>query len=88
VREEAIAAIRDRKAPAGLTPEEAQIVEYVRQLLRAHRVDPATFDALRARLGVEVLVELTATLGYYGMIACTLNAFEVMPSAGDDLLPV
>lgn len=88
VREEAITAIREGKAPTGLTSEEAQIVEYVRQLLRAHRVDAATFDALRARLGLERLVELTATAGYYGMIAATLNAFEVVPPEGDDLLPV
>jgi 4-carboxymuconolactone decarboxylase len=34
VRDEAIAAIRDRRAPAGLTPDEAAIVTYVTQLLR------------------------------------------------------
>ncbi len=88
VREEAIAALRERKAPVGLTADEAQIVDYVRQLLRDHRVDAATFDALRERLGLERLVELTATAGYYGMIAATLNAFEVTPPEGDDLLPV
>jgi 4-carboxymuconolactone decarboxylase len=88
VGEEAIAAIRDRKAPAGLTPAEAGIVAYARQLLRDHRVEPATFETLRGRLGVQGLVELTATVGYYGMIACTLNAFEVEPGSEDDRLPV
>ncbi len=88
VREEVIAALRDRRAPAGLTADEAAIVDCVRQLFRAHRVDEATFAALHRRLGVERLVELTATVGYYGMLACTLNAFDVAPDPGADLLPV
>jgi len=88
VRDEAIAALRERRAPAGLTPEEAAIVAYVSQLLTAHRVDEPTFAAVRARLGVQGIVELTATAGYYGLIACTLNAFEILPEPGTDPLPV
>lgn len=87
VREEAIAAVRERRAAAGLTPGEAAIVEYARQLLDRHRVEGALFEALRARLGPERLVELTATIGYYAMIACTLNAFEVTPPADAEALP-
>jgi 4-carboxymuconolactone decarboxylase len=87
VRPEAIAAIRDRSAPAGLTPEEAEIVAYVTRLLRDHRVDEATFAAARERLGDPSLVELTATAGYYAMLACALNAFAIAPDAGADLLP-
>jgi 4-carboxymuconolactone decarboxylase len=88
VREEAIGAVRERRAPAGLTPEEAEPVLYVIQLVRSHRVDEALFSALRERLGVGGLVELTTTVGYYGMIAGVLNAFEVLPAAGEDALPV
>jgi 4-carboxymuconolactone decarboxylase len=87
VRPEAIAAIRDRSAPAGLTPEEAEIVAYVTRLLRDHRVDDRTFAAARERLGVPRVVELTATAGYYAMLACALNAFAITPDAGADLLP-
>ena len=88
VREEAIVAIRAHRAPAGLTDDEAQIVGYVNQLLASHRVDEETYRALEARLGLRALVELTATAGYYGMIACTLNAFDVMPGPADERLPV
>lgn len=87
VRGEAIAAIRDRRAPAGLLPDEAEIVAYVTQLLHAHRVDEATFAALRGRFGTPGLVELTTTLGYYALVACTLNAFDVQPDPGADVLP-
>jgi 4-carboxymuconolactone decarboxylase len=87
VREEAITAIRQRRSD-GLTADETLIVQYVGSLFRRHRVDQKTFDALRARLGVDGLVELTATAGYYGMLACTLNAFEVTPEAGAEVLHV
>lgn len=87
VRGEAIAAIRERRAPAGLTPAEAEIVQYVTVLLRAHRVDDAAYRAMRERFGERALVELTATAGYYSMIGCALNAFDVQPEPGADLLP-
>lgn len=86
VRGEAIAAIRDGKAPAGLTSEEAQVVSYVRQVLHEHRVDEPTFAALRDRLGIPGVVELTAAVGYYAMLACTLNAFDVTPASDADVL--
>lgn len=87
VREGAIAAVRDRRAPDGLLPAEAEIVGYVTELLGGHRVPEPAFQALRQRLGERGLVELTATAGYYSMIACVLNAFEVAPEAGAEELP-
>ena len=88
VRAEAVAAIRSRRAPVDLTDDEAAVVGYVQQLLARHRPQDATLAALRARLGVQGLVELTATIGYYAMLACTLNAFEVRPEAGEEELDV
>jgi 4-carboxymuconolactone decarboxylase len=85
---EAIAAIRERRAPAGLTNDEADVVRYVHQLLVTHRADDRTVASLRTRLGVQGVVELTATIGYYAMLACTLNAFEVRPEAGEEELDV
>ena len=88
VRADAIAAIRERRAPAGLTEAEAEIVRYVGHLLVDHRTDDATVGALRARLGVHGVVDLTATIGYYAMLACTLNAFDVRPDSGEEGLDV
>ncbi len=70
-----------------LGPEEALIVVYTRELLRSKRVSPATFDAARKLLGDKNLTVLTATVGYYVMIACVLNAFEIEPPGGDPPLP-
>jgi alkylhydroperoxidase family enzyme len=79
VREDAIAAVRDRAALTALTPDERDVVDYVRQLLRANRVDQALFDRLTAAHGTPWLVECTALIGHYGMITAQLNAFEVAP---------
>jgi 4-carboxymuconolactone decarboxylase len=89
VRQECIKIIQDRKAPAGLNEREAEVVRYVQELLRPpHRITPATFDALKARIGVRRLVELTGILGAYVGLACSLNAFEVETPPGRSLLPL
>jgi 4-carboxymuconolactone decarboxylase len=89
VREEAIQIIQDRKAPAGLAESEAEVVCYVQELLRPpHRITPATFDALKERIGVRRLVELTGIIGAYVGLACSLNAFEVGTPPGRSVLPV
>ena len=87
IREEVIVAIRDRKAPQGLTPEESLVVNYVQELIRNHRVSEATFQSALQRFGNQGLTDLTATIGYYAMLACALNAFEVAPE-GPPPLPM
>ena len=87
VREQCVEIIQDGKAPAGLTEPEAEVVGYVRELLRPpHRITPATFDSLKARIGVPRLVELTGILGAYVGLACSLNAFDVEPPPGRPVL--
>lgn len=87
VRDEAIEVIANRRPVEELTPDEALIVAYGRQLLAEHRVPAETFERTRARFGDRGVVDLTALFGYYTMIACTLNAFEVLPSEGSARLP-
>jgi 4-carboxymuconolactone decarboxylase len=83
-----MAALSDRRAPGDADKDAGLIVDYVRQLLVEHRAAEATVAALRGRLGVPGVVDLTATIGYYAMLACTLNAFEVRPDAGQEALDV
>jgi 4-carboxymuconolactone decarboxylase len=87
VPESTIAAIRDRKT-GGLPAEDAQIVDFTRTLLQKHRVDDATAKALRARLGDDGFIQLTSAIGYYSLLAMTVNACELEPAAGADVLPV
>ena len=87
VREEVIDLLRARGDPDKLSAPEREIVIYVRQLLRANRVDQATFDALKNRFGTQWLVELTATIGYFGLVSGIANAFEVAAPPDGDKLP-
>ncbi len=87
VREEAIDVIANRASTASLTSDEATIIDYGRQLLRDHRVSPDTFAAAHKRFGDRGVVDLTSLLGYYTMIACTLNGFEMLPAEGAARLP-
>ena len=86
VPDSTIAAIRERHS-RGIPPEDAQIVDATRALLQKHRVDDATVKALRARFGDEGFIQLTGTIGYYAMLAMTVNACELEPGPGADVLP-
>jgi 4-carboxymuconolactone decarboxylase len=84
----AVVAVRDRGDLTSLPAAERDIVDYVRQLLRANRVAPSLFDRLRGQHGVRGLVELTALIGHYGIVAGILNAFEVAPAPDAEPLPL
>jgi 4-carboxymuconolactone decarboxylase len=87
VPEEAIAAIRDNHS-RGVRPEDTQIIDFTRQLLRRHRVDDATFKAMQSRFGNDELVQLTTAIGYYTLLSMTVNACELEPAAGAEVLKV
>jgi 4-carboxymuconolactone decarboxylase len=87
VREEAVAVVANRGALDTLTADEALIVRFGREMYQNRRVSDATFAAAQARFGNQGVVELTTTMGYYGMIACTLNTFQVEAPPGTPRLP-
>lgn len=88
VSDAAIAAVRDRSDAGKLDGTEAGIITYVRQLLRNNRVEQGVFDQLQKQFGTPWLVELTALIGHYGYLAGVLNAFELLPAADAEQLPV
>jgi 4-carboxymuconolactone decarboxylase len=76
-RPEAIEVVRGKGSLEGLTPRERVIVEVVRSLNREHKIPDGLFQRALAELGRELLVELVALSGYYGLVGFVLNAFEV-----------
>jgi 4-carboxymuconolactone decarboxylase len=74
---ETIRAVYEKKGTEHFSTEDAQIVSFVREVIHSHRVSEATFQAIYGRFGEKGMVELTATIGYYAMLACTLNTFDV-----------
>ncbi|HZN27296.1 MAG TPA: carboxymuconolactone decarboxylase family protein [Burkholderiales bacterium] len=85
VPESTITAIREQHS-RGVPAEDAQIIDFTRELIRKHRVDDAKMKALLDRFGREQLVELTGTIGYYSMLAMTANACELEPAQGAEVL--
>jgi 4-carboxymuconolactone decarboxylase len=74
---ETIRAVHQKKGVEQFSFEDAQIVSFVREMIHTHRVSEPTFQAIYGRFGEKGMVELTATIGYYAMLACTLNTFDV-----------
>ena len=74
---EIIAAIREYRAPAGLAPEDAAVVQFVLEILRQHRISEATFAAMRALVGDAGVVDVLIVSGYYHTLAHCLQALEV-----------
>jgi 4-carboxymuconolactone decarboxylase len=87
VPETTIAAIRD-KHTRGVPADDAQIIDFTQQLLRKHRVDDASVKALRGRFGDDEFLQLTGAIGYYSLLAMTVNACELEAGPGADVLAV
>jgi 4-carboxymuconolactone decarboxylase len=83
--EQIISAIRERRAPEGLAPEDAVIVQFTQELLRQHRISDATFKTVQQRLGDAGVIDLLMLIGYYHSLAHTLSALEVMPETPSTL---
>lgn len=63
--------------PPGLSPDDAAVWRYAVELNRHKSVSDATYAAALARFGAKGVVELTALIGYYTMVAMTLNCHEI-----------
>lgn len=72
-----VSAIHEFRAPVGLNQEDANVVQFVLELLRQHRVSDGTFNALRAQIGDAGVVDVLVVVGYYHSLAHCLQALEV-----------
>ncbi len=50
--------------------------EYDREFFRPHNFSRGAFQAALEQFGVRDLVQLTILMGYYGLLAFKLNAFD------------
>jgi hypothetical protein len=87
VSESTIDAIRENHS-RGIPTEDAQIVEFTRQLLRKHRNDGATTQAMLKRFGNDEFIQLTGAIGYYSLLCMTVNACELEAAQGAEILKV
>ena len=77
IEPQVIEAILAEGMPEGLPEDDAVVVQYATELNRFNSVSDATYAEALKRLGERKVVELTALVGYYTMVAMTLNAHEI-----------
>lgn len=87
VRDETIELVAENAGLSEFPEAERQIVRVVRELLGAHAISDEAFAAIKERFGTQGVTELIATIGFYSMIACILNGFEVTPGEDAPTLP-
>jgi 4-carboxymuconolactone decarboxylase len=75
-------AILAQTDPPFEAPEERLVYQFALELNRRCSVSAATYASALAHFGERTLVELTALVGYYTMVAMTLNAHEIPLPAG------
>jgi 4-carboxymuconolactone decarboxylase len=82
-----IESIRIAQAPHFDDTVQRSVYEFSRELLEFGQVNDSVYQNVLAALGVVALVELTALIGYYSMVAMTLNAHDVPLPEGATGLP-
>lgn len=80
--------IRQGQTPAFKQDDERVVWQFASELYRDKRVGDATFEQARALFGLPVVVNLVGLLGYYALVAMTLNSFGMRAEGqGEGALP-
>ena len=66
-----------------MSDDERTVVQVARELNEFNSIGDATYADAIERFGERTLVELTALVGYYTMVAMTLNAHEIPLPEGE-----
>jgi 4-carboxymuconolactone decarboxylase len=82
-----IEAIRDGRRPSNLTPEEQSVYDFVSELLQTKRVSDATFAHATALFGENGVIDLCGIVGYYQLLALTMNVARTPAPEGEAPLP-
>ncbi|UCH42604.1 MAG: carboxymuconolactone decarboxylase family protein [Dehalococcoidales bacterium] len=69
--------IPDWATSAEFNDQERTVLQYTDEVTQGTGVNDKTFNDLRAFLVEPEIVELTAAIGYYGMVARILNALQI-----------
>ena len=81
-----INAIASRATPQFESAEEQALFDFSTALLDTHQVPNGVYANAVGALGERATVELVGILGYYTLVAMTLNGFAIDPPAGSRAL--
>jgi 4-carboxymuconolactone decarboxylase len=88
VKEDIIEAIRTNTPPQFETELEKSVYEFTRETLGYGQVNENDYKILLELLGNDGIVELSAVVGYYAMVAMTLNVHHVPVPEGETSKPL
>ncbi|WP_233807870.1 carboxymuconolactone decarboxylase family protein [Paraburkholderia sp. HP33-1] len=78
--------IRQGRRPDFADADDALIYDFASELYETKRVSDATYAQAVERFGHQVVINLVGLLGYYALVAMTLNVFD-MRAIGQQSLP-
>jgi 4-carboxymuconolactone decarboxylase len=79
-------AIRANKRPEFTRDDERLTYDLVTELLNTRTLSDGTFARATAAFGRDGVIEAVSCAGFYGMVGFVLNAFEVPPQPGGEVL--
>jgi 4-carboxymuconolactone decarboxylase len=79
VKSKTIAELRAGRAPKSAAKDERAVYDFVRELYKTRRVSDRTYKRVEGLLGKSATVEFVGILGYYAMVAMSLNVFRMLP---------
>lgn len=82
IPEDVIVAIRDGKTPVIEDETEAAVYAFCHDVLENKSVSDETFQRIDGLIGRSALIDLMGLIGFYGVVAVTLNAFNIPPAGG------
>jgi 4-carboxymuconolactone decarboxylase len=87
IRKELADEIAVGRRPTAMSPAEETVFDFARELLRNKQVTDTTFQRAKARLGMKGVVDMTAIVGYYTLLAMQLNVAQYPVAMGGQKLP-
>ena len=83
---EVVQAIRERRTPEFSRDDERLIYDITMELNTTRTLSETNYQRGMAMFGEQVLIELVSAIGFYAMVAMTLNAFAVSVPGGKEAL--
>lgn len=87
VSPETIASIAAARRPLDLPADEQAVWDFATELLQTKRVSDATYAQALALFGEQGIVDLCGLVGYYQLLALTMNVARTAPPQGEPPLP-
>ena len=82
-----IDAIIEGRRPEGLAEDEQIVWDFVTELQRTKRVSDTTYARALVKFGERGVIDLAGIIGYYSLLALTMNVARVGPPQGEAHLP-